>query len=199
MKLVVGLGNPGERYRSTPHNVGFAVVEELAFRGTMEWRDSRRVKAVVAEGVLAGERCLLVKPTTFMNLSGDAVGPLVRYFGVEVGDGLMAVYDDVALGFGVLRLRADGSSGGHRGVSSLIAHLGTQQFTRLRFGIAPSSGVVDGDLSDYVLARWPKSLQSELQAGVGRAADAVEEWIKNGITAVMNKFNTRNRTQAEEA
>lgn len=189
MKLIVGLGNPGRRYRSTPHNTGYHVVDELAARYKLSWRQARKLDAEFAEGNIRQIDCMLLKPTTYMNLSGEAVAPLVRGERLKVQEDLLVVYDDVALPFGRLRIRADGSSGGHRGMESIIAHLKTQQFARLRCGVGPGEQV--DDLARYVLASWPKSLRDEVEAMMSRAADAVETWLTNDLTTAMNLFNVR--------
>jgi peptidyl-tRNA hydrolase, PTH1 family len=191
MKLIVGLGNPGRRYARTPHNVGFDVLDELAARGALAWRQARRIDAESAEGRIAGERCTLLKPTTYMNASGQAIAPLARGDRFEVADDILVVLDDVALTLGRLRLRASGSSGGHRGLESIINHLATRQFARLRLGVGPEGGgAVDCDLARYVLAKWPKSLAGDVETMVLRAADAAEDWLGGDIGRVMTQFNS---------
>lgn len=191
MKLIVGLGNPGRRYARTPHNVGFDVLDEVAARSALPWRQARRVDAECAEGRVGGERCTLLKPTTYMNASGQAVAPLARGDRFEIARDVLVVLDDVALALGRLRLRASGSSGGHRGLESIIAHLATPQFARLRLGVGPEGGgAVDCDLASYVLAKWPKSLARDVEAMVVRAADAVEAWVGGDIGRVMTQFNS---------
>jgi peptidyl-tRNA hydrolase, PTH1 family len=191
MKLIVGLGNPGRRYASTPHNVGFGVVDELAARNGLKWARARRIDADFADGVIEGTECSLLKPATYMNASGDAVIPLVRGERIDVAEDLLIVLDDVALPLGRLRLRAAGSSGGHRGLDSLILRLGTSQFARLRCGVAPEEEEIRGDLADYVLAKWPNSLHEAVANVEMRAADAVEEWVRLDIAGAMNRVNPR--------
>ena len=183
MKLIVGLGNPGGKYRGTRHNIGFAVVDELARRGRVEF-DSAPVEALVAK-VRGAEPVLLAKPMTFMNASGEAVGGLARYFKIEPAD-LLIVVDEVQLPLGKLRARARGSAGGHNGLKSLIAHLG-DEFARLRVGVG--RGDQRRDLADHVLARFEADEAAEVERMTTRAADASEMFITSGIEAVMNAYN----------
>jgi PTH1 family peptidyl-tRNA hydrolase len=183
VKLIVGLGNPGGKYRGTRHNIGFAVVDELARRGRVEF-DSAPVEALVAK-VRGAEPVLLAKPMTFMNASGEAVGGLARYFKVEPAD-LLVVVDEVQLPLGRLRARARGSAGGHNGLKSLIAHLG-DEFARLRIGVG--RGDQRRDLADHVLARFEADEAAEVERMTTRAADASEMFITSGIEAVMNAYN----------
>ena len=183
MKLIVGLGNPGGKYRGTRHNIGFAVVDELARRNRAEF-DSAPVEALVAK-VRGAEPVLLAKPMTFMNASGEAVGGLARYFKIEPAD-LLIVVDEVQLPLGKLRARARGSAGGHNGLKSLIAHLG-DEFARLRIGVG--RGDQRRDLADHVLARFEADETAEVERMTTRAADASEMFITSGIEAVMNAYN----------
>ena len=183
MKLIVGLGNPGAKYRGTRHNVGFAVVDELAKRRSVEF-DASPVEALVAK-VRGAEPVLLAKPLTFVNASGEAVGGLTRYFKIEPAD-LFIVVDEVQLPLGKLRARARGSAGGHNGLKSLIAHLG-EEFARLRIGVG--RGDMRRDLADHVLARFEAAEAAEVERMTTRAADASEMFITSGIEAVMNAYN----------
>jgi peptidyl-tRNA hydrolase, PTH1 family len=183
VKLIVGLGNPGGKYRGTRHNIGFAVVDELARRRSVEF-DSSPVEALVAK-VRGVEPVLLAKPLTFMNASGEAVGALTRYFKLDPAD-LMVVVDEAQLPLGKLRARARGSAGGHNGLKSLIAHLG-EAFARLRVGVG--RGEMRRDLADHVLARFDADEAAEVERMTTRAADASEMFITSGIEAVMNAYN----------
>jgi peptidyl-tRNA hydrolase, PTH1 family len=183
VKLIVGLGNPGAKYRGTRHNVGFAVVDELAKRRSVEF-DASPVEALVAK-VRGAEPVLLAKPLTFVNASGEAVGGLTRYFKIEPAD-LFIVVDEVQLPLGKLRARARGSAGGHNGLKSLIAHLG-EEFARLRIGVG--RGDMRRDLADHVLARFEAAEAAEVERMTTRAADASEMFITSGIEAVMNAYN----------
>jgi PTH1 family peptidyl-tRNA hydrolase len=185
VRIVVGLGNPGERYRRTRHNAGFMVVDALADRIGVG-RGGEVAEAWLAPARLADEKLLLVKPLTFMNRSGVAVASVIALEGAAPGD-VLVVVDDVALELGKLRIRERGSHGGHNGLRSLIEVLGTDEFVRLRVGIR--RGEPEGDLADYVLAPFPDEDVLLVQEAVGRAADAVECVVREGTLAAMNRFN----------
>jgi len=184
VKLIVGLGNPGAQYRGTRHNIGFAVIDEIARRAAVGF-ESAPAEAVIAKWRRPEGGALLAKPLTFMNLSGQAVGELARYFKVDVPDVLIVV-DEVQLPLGRLRARARGSAGGHNGLKSVIAHLG-DDFSRLRIGVG--RGEQQRDLADHVLSRFEKEEAPEVERMTTRAADAAEMFITSGIEAVMNAFN----------
>ena len=195
MKLVVGLGNPGPQYRETPHNVGFRVADELAARWRVEsqWRldwDSMWVRSGPGPSAV-----LLLKPQTYMNLSGPAVQQAAAYFQIALPD-VLVVVDDVALPLGRLRARRGGSAGGHNGLRSLIQHLGTD-FPRLRIGVG--RGESDADLANYVTGRFPPGVRAEVEAAVLRAADASEVFLADGIERVMNVFNAASDNKQEDA
>jgi len=184
VKAIVGLGNPGPQYKGTRHNVGFDVVDELASRGSIRF-ESAPADALIAKWRRPEEAILLVKPLTFMNLSGQAVGELARYFKIELAD-LIVVVDEVHLPLGKLRARKRGSAGGHNGLKSIIAHLG-DEFSRLRVGVG--RGEDQRNLADHVLSRFEKDEAAEVERMTKRAADAAEMFITSGIEAVMNGFN----------
>jgi PTH1 family peptidyl-tRNA hydrolase len=186
VKLVVGLGNPGPQYRDTPHNVGFRVADELAARWRVEsqWRldwDSMWVRSGPGPSAV-----LLLKPQTYMNLSGPAVQQAAAYFQIALPD-VLVVVDDVALPLGRLRARRGGSAGGHNGLKSIIQQLGTQAFPRMRVGVGRGDG--DRDLSNHVLGRFEASERDTVSAALLRAAEASEMFIADGIERVMNAFN----------
>lgn len=185
MKLIVGLGNPGRRYRDTRHNVGFAVVDEVARRGGAVF-EAAPAEAVMARTPHLGSGVWLVKPLTMMNLSGVAVADLMRYFRIDVAD-LLVVADDANLPIGRLRARPGGSDGGHRGFRSIGDELGRTDWARLRVGIG--RGDPRRDLADHVLARFDEDERAAVEAAVRRAADAVEVFVREGIDRVMNAFN----------
>jgi PTH1 family peptidyl-tRNA hydrolase len=186
LKAIVGLGNPGEKYRGTRHNVGFAVVDELARRFQISGFEQAPFDALVARWRRPDdEPVLIAKPLTYMNASGEAVGALLRYFKVDVPD-LLVVVDEVQLPLGRLRARVRVSAGGHNGLKSIVAHLG-EDFSRLRIGVG--RGDARRDLADHVLARFDKDEAAEVERMIGRAADAAETFITSGIAAVMNGFN----------
>jgi PTH1 family peptidyl-tRNA hydrolase len=190
VKLIVGLGNPGAKYRGTRHNIGFAVADELARRANVSF-ESAPVDALIARvrppsGV--DQPVLIAKPLTFMNASGEATGALVRYFKVGLGD-LLVVVDDVELPLGKLRARASGSAGGHNGLRSLLEHLGPD-FARLRVGVGRGpEGDMRRDLADHVLARFDAGESAEVERMTARAADAADTFVASGIGTVMNRYN----------
>lgn len=185
MKLIVGLGNPGPRYAATRHNAGWRVLEALAARaGTGAWRE--KFEALLAEARRGSEKVVLARPLTFMNLSGQAVRELVDFWKVEQPD-LLVVVDDFALDLGRIRLRPEGSAGGHNGLLSIAAHLGHEQFARLRVGIGPMPKGVDQ--AAFVLSEFTASERPLIEEAVGHAADAAECWINNGLQEAMNRFN----------
>jgi PTH1 family peptidyl-tRNA hydrolase len=184
VKLIVGLGNPGAQYKGTRHNIGFAVIDEIARRAAIGF-ESAPAEAVIARWRRPEGGALLAKPLTFMNLSGQAVGEIARYFKVDVPD-LLIVVDEAQLPLGKLRARARGSAGGHNGLKSVIAHLG-DDFSRLRIGVG--RGEQQRDLADHVLSRFEKDEAAEVERMTTRAADAAEMFITSGIEAVMNAFN----------
>jgi PTH1 family peptidyl-tRNA hydrolase len=184
VKAIVGLGNPGSQYKGTRHNVGFDVIDEIARRQSVGF-ESAPAEALIAKWRRPEEAVLLVKPLTFMNLSGQAIGELTRYFKIELGD-LIVIVDEVHLPLGKLRARKRGSAGGHNGLKSVIAHLG-DEFSRLRMGVG--RGADQRNLADHVLARFEKDEAAEVERMTARAADAAEMFIASGIEAVMNAFN----------
>jgi PTH1 family peptidyl-tRNA hydrolase len=183
MKLIVGLGNPGEEYRQTRHNVGFMVADELAARHSLAWRNEGQVACAKRFG---SPEFLLAKPKTFMNLSGFAVAEFANYRNIDHGD-LLIVVDDVDLPLGRMRARARGSAGTHNGLKSVVEQLGTTDFARLRVGVG--RGDRRNDLADYVLAKFEAAEQAALNDIVTRAADAAEMFAAEDIETVMNRYN----------
>jgi len=182
MKIVVGLGNPGRQYERTRHNVGFQVLDILAERYGVVFAP-HKFQCLAAQVRVGVEKALLVKPLTYMNLSGQAVAPLVRFYKVPLED-LLVVYDDMDLPLGALRMRPKGGAGGHKGMKSVIQHLGSQDFPRLRVGIGRPPGRMDP--VDYVLSRFSAQEEEVMQIVRERAADAIEKWLREGIEAAMN-------------
>ena len=190
MKAIVGLGNPGKDYDGTRHNVGFEVVDELARR----WRTPLKSwKSVASLARVAEHDVVLVKPKTFMNLSGHAVSLTANFSHVEPGS-VLIVIDEAQLPLGRLRLRRSGSAGGHNGLKSVIEHIGTE-FPRLRIGI--ERGDRARDLSDRVLSKFPPAERDVMDRAVSRAADAAETFLKEGIAEAMNRFNAAEDQPAE--
>jgi PTH1 family peptidyl-tRNA hydrolase len=190
VKVIVGLGNPGKEYERTRHNVGWWVVDHLAdvwhFDG---WR--RDGDARVANGQVAGQKVRLVKPQTYMNLSGSVLRPYMRRAGWSPQRDLMVIVDEVALPLGSYRFRGNGSAGGHNGLKSVEGALGHQDYARLRIGIAPPPGRRRGDLSDYVLSEFGKSDAAVVKELMPTLEQALEQWLAEGIVPVMNRFNRK--------
>ena len=184
MKLVVGLGNPGRKYDGTRHNVGFDVLDLLAGRHRLEW-ESAPADALIAKWRPAS--VLLAKPLTFMNLSGYAIGELLRFYKIDLPD-LFVLVDDANLELGRLRARPSGSAGGHNGLKSIIEALGTEEFARLRVGVGRGDA---RDLADHVLAKFDPDERTEVAEAADRAADAAELFVTDGIGPVMNRFNRK--------
>lgn len=184
MKIIVGLGNPGREYSATRHNAGFLVVDELARRWNCQsWKNKSNAQVAEFRGT---EQVLLVKPQTYMNLSGTSVGELARWYKVDSED-IVVVFDDLDLPVGRLRLRMKGGSGGHRGIESLLTHLSKDTFARVRLGIGrPPEG---WEVADYVLSRFTAEEEPLVEQAIAKAADAVESIIKVGLTKTMNLFN----------
>lgn len=183
--LIVGLGNPGPRYAANRHNVGFRCLERLAAAHSLAF-DKRQKQARVARGTIHGWRVVLAQPQTFMNESGHAVMPLARFYRVGL-ERLLVVYDDLDLPLGTVRLRPEGGSGGHRGMQSIIEHLGSQDFPRLRIGIGRPPGQMDP--SAYVLQDLSAEEQPLLEEALERAVAAIETWLREGIEAAMERYN----------
>ena len=187
MKVIVGLGNPGREYAQTKHNVGFMFVDALANHlGVTEWRE--KFDALVAETRIGTEKVLLVKPQTYMNSSGESIRAAADYYKVDPED-ILIVYDDISLAPGQLRIRAKGSAGGHNGIKSIIAHLGTQEFPRVKVGVGEKPARMD--LADYVLGHFSKEEQATMDDAVKEAADAVCEIVNVGIAQAMNDHNRK--------
>ncbi|MFC4620366.1 aminoacyl-tRNA hydrolase [Camelliibacillus cellulosilyticus] len=185
MKLIAGLGNPGSEYEDTRHNIGFKVIDQLAKITDVKVRRAK-FNAIYGKGVIAGEEVILVKPLTYINLSGQAIQPFMRFFKVAMND-LLIVYDDLDLAVGQLRLRTRGSAGGHNGMKSIIQELGSQDFKRLRVGIGRPDG--RQPVIDYVLRPFPKTDIPAMTEAIERAASACQEWASTPFDQVMNRFN----------
>jgi len=188
MKLIVGLGNPGIEYQFTPHNLGFLTVDRLAER-LKTTVDNRHCKAVTGRAKIGSEDVLLAKPETFMNLSGLSVRELMEKYEVAPANDLIVVYDELDLPFGTLKIRPRGGTAGHNGMESILGALGTDEFTRVRLGIAPDHPVRDG--ARYVLAQFKKSQYETVDQLLDTAADAVTTIVTDGAQAAMNRFNRK--------
>jgi peptidyl-tRNA hydrolase, PTH1 family len=191
MYLVVGLGNPGKKYVKTRHNVGFEVVERIASeRGFAAWKTSGN--AEVSRGTIAGHDVLLAKPQTFMNLSGDAVGALLRFYKIEPAN-LVVVHDELDYELARLGVKSGGGHGGHNGLRSIMAHVG-RDFVRVRIGVGKPVSKEEG--ADHVLSRFDKGEESRVDEAVAKASEAVAKVIEKGVQAAMNEFNRRNEATA---
>jgi len=187
MFLVAGLGNPGEQYAATPHNLGFLVVDRLAARHNIRMT-RKECQALIGQGNIGGKTVLLAQPQTFMNLSGVAVKPLLEKNEITPGE-LILVYDELDLPWGSLRIRPNGRPAGHNGVADVIAKLGTQEFPRVRLGVHPGHPLSSG--KDYLLSRFTRQQNETLDSLVDFAADATESIISEGVEMSMTKFNRR--------
>ena len=185
MKLVVGLGNPGEKYSDTRHNIGFLIVDRLARRHDIVV-DRIKNKSLIGKGIVTGERVMMAKPQTFMNLSGEAVKPLFSYIDIETED-VIVIHDDLDLDFGRIRIKSGGGHGGHNGIRSIISHLGSREFIRVRVGIGKPPP--RWNVSDYVLSPFSADEREYLHHILEKSADAVEAIINDGALKAMNRFN----------
>ena len=186
MFLIAGLGNPGREYENTRHNAGFASLDALAKRHGIELT-TRKFQALTGSGYIDGQKVLLVKPQTYMNLSGESLRAACDFFKVDPEEGLIVIYDDISLAPGQLRVRKKGSAGGHNGIKNIIAQLGTQEFTRIKIGVGEKPAKMD--LADYVLGRFSKEEQPIIRESADRARAAVAEIITHDVASAMNKFN----------
>ena len=184
--LIVGLGNPGSKYEDTRHNVGFLAADELARRGSFSIQRVR-FKALTAPAEIGGQGVLVMKPTTYMNLSGEAVGEAARFYKIAP-DHVLVISDDVDLPLGKLRIRTGGSAGGHNGLKSIIQHLGSDQFPRLKVGVGGKPHP-DYDMADWVLGRLQGEDKKVMDESIKRAADAIECFLRDGPQRAMNRFN----------
>jgi PTH1 family peptidyl-tRNA hydrolase len=186
-KMIVGLGNPGEKYEHTKHNVGFDVLDILARRQGLKFTREKDFTADVASFFVNGEKILLVKPMTFMNESGKTVGPMMAYYGL-LEDDIIVIYDDLDMAAAKLRLRVKGSAGGHNGIKSIIAHIGTQNFKRVKIGIGRPQGKTP--VVNHVLSRFDKAIQPEIDVTFENAADAAMEFASGtDFIQTMNRYN----------
>ncbi len=188
MYVIAGLGNPGTKYENTRHNVGFMVIDMVAEKHHIPVTEKKH-RALIGKGMIGGERALLVKPQTFMNLSGESVREIIDYYKIEEKTELIVISDDISLPPGALRIRKKGSAGGHNGLKNIILHLGHDEFRRIRLGVGDKpSGY---DLADYVLGHFNEDDRALIVRSVERAAEAVEVMIAEGADKAMNQFNQK--------
>ncbi len=193
MYIIAGLGNPTKEYDKTRHNAGFGVVDELAERYNIDIGE-RKHRALCGKGVIEGHKVLLVKPQTFMNLSGESVRAVVDYYKIRPEE-LIVIYDDISLAPGQLRIRRKGSAGGHNGIKNIIAHLGTQEFSRIKVGVGEKPPRMD--LKDYVLSRFSKGEQEQMAQAFKEAAQAAVMMMTEGVDKAMNHFNMKKKVEEE--
>ena len=194
MKLIVGLGNPGIEYQFTPHNMGFLAVDRIAEQCGGVVVNNRHCRAQTGRARIGNEDVVLAKPETFMNLSGMSVRELIEKYEAQPASDLVLLYDELDLPFGTLRVRPRGRSAGHNGVESVIGSLGTQEFTRIRMGVAPDHPVGDG--ARYVLSQFKKAQYPVVDQVLDAAAEAVKVILAEGVQAAMNRFNRKAEEEA---
>lgn len=188
MYVIAGLGNPGTKYENTRHNIGFMVIDALAEKNRISVTE-RKHKALIGKGIIGGEKTILVKPQTFMNLSGESIREIIDYYKIEEKSELIVISDDISLNAGALRIRKKGSAGGHNGLKNIILHLGHDEFQRIRLGVGEKpSGY---DLADYVLGHFQEEDRALIAESVKQAAEAAEVMITEGADQAMNTFNKK--------
>lgn len=188
MFIIVGLGNPGKEYVNTRHNIGFDVIDKLAETENISVLEKKH-KALIGKGYVAGEKCVLVKPQTYMNLSGESVRQILDYYKVDETEGLIVISDDTSLDVGALRIRKKGSAGGHNGLKNIIAHLGHDTFKRVKMGVGEKPKGYD--LADYVLGHFSAGERKTMDDAAKRAVEAIRMMIAQDVDAAMNAFNRK--------
>lgn len=190
MFIIVGLGNPSKEYEGTRHNVGFEVIDKLAEKYNISV-DMKKHRAYIGKGMIAGQKVILAKPQTYMNLSGESVRSLLDYYKIEEEEELLIIYDDISLDNGQIRIRAKGSAGGHNGIKNIIAHLGGQVFPRIKVGVGEKPPKYD--LADYVLGHFSKAEQELMDEGYEKAIHATELILQGEMTEAMNEYNRKKK------
>ena len=192
MYIIVGLGNPGREYQNTRHNIGFQVIDAIAEKNNISVKE-KKYKALIGKGVVAGQKVLLVKPQTYMNLSGESVREVIDYYKIDEKEELIVISDDISLDVGQIRIRKKGSAGGHNGLKNIILHLGHDQFERIKMGVGEKPQGYD--LADYVLGHFTQMEQEILQDSIARALQAVETIMTEGVDQAMNRYNQKNKAE----
>lgn len=192
MFIIVGLGNPSKEYEGTRHNAGFEVIDKIADKYNISV-DTKKHRALIGKGIVAGQKVILAKPQTFMNLSGESVRSLLDYYKVDEETELLIVYDDISLDNGQIRVRAKGSAGGHNGIKNIIAHLGGQVFPRIKVGVGEKPPKYD--LADYVLGHFSKEEQERMDVGYEHAVSAAEMILTGDISTAMNEYNRKKKEE----
>lgn len=188
MKIIAGLGNPTKEYEGTRHNIGFSVIDSLASQYNIHMNEKKH-RAICGRGMIEGEKVLLIKPQTYMNLSGESVVEAVKFYKLNPEEDFLVIYDDIDLDVGRLRIRTKGSAGGHNGMKNIIAHLGTQTFARIRIGVGAKPK--DWDLADYVLGRFSGEDIPLIEEGKRNACEAVKIIIQQDVETAMNRLNVK--------
>ncbi len=192
MYIIAGLGNPTAQYQGTRHNVGFDVIDKLADRYNISV-EGRKSRAFVGKGIIEGQKVLLVKPQTFMNLSGESIRGLVDYYKIDPETELLVIYDDISLDVGQLRIRKKGSAGGHNGIKNIIAHLDSQVFARIKVGVGEKPKGYD--LADYVLGHFSKAEREKMEEGYDKAIDAIKLFLQDEMDQAMNLYNRKVKSE----
>ncbi|MCI8322072.1 MAG: aminoacyl-tRNA hydrolase [Lachnospiraceae bacterium] len=195
MYIIVGLGNPDKKYMNTRHNIGFDVIDAIAEKNDIVVGEKKH-KAVIGKGIVAGQKAVLVKPLTYMNLSGESVRSVIDFYKVDEKSELIVISDDVSLDMGQIRIRKRGSDGGHNGLKNIIMHLGHDEFIRVRMGVGEKPPRMD--LADYVLGHFSAKEREVMNEGARTATLAIETIIAEGPDAAMNRYNARKRPPREE-
>jgi len=188
MYIIAGLGNPGKEYENTRHNIGFDVIDKIAEKANIDVLEKKH-KALIGKGYLAGQKVVLAKPQTYMNLSGESIRELADYYKVDPETEIIIISDDISLSVGQIRVRKKGSAGGHNGLKSIIARLGTEGFMRVKMGVGEKPK--GWDLADYVLGHFSKEERKEMDEAALRAVDAVQMMVSGNADAAMNHFNSK--------
>ncbi|MCI5740694.1 MAG: aminoacyl-tRNA hydrolase [Lachnospiraceae bacterium] len=188
MYLIAGLGNPDKKYEHTRHNVGFDVIDELAEKYNISISEKKH-KALLGKGVIEGQKVVLAKPQTYMNLSGESIVELVHYYKIDPETEMIVIYDDISFAPGNLRIRQSGSAGGHNGIKNIIKCLGTQEFMRIKVGVGEKPK--NWDLADFVLGHFSKEERENLEDAIGRAMEAVGYMINGDVAKAMNEYNKK--------
>lgn len=195
MYIIAGLGNPGKQYENTRHNIGWQVIDKLADKHGIRVLENK-FKGLIGKGMICGEKVILVKPLTYMNLSGECIGEIVNYFKIDETSELVVIADDISLDVGFIRMRKKGSAGGHNGLKSIIAHLGHEDFIRMKMGVGDKPAGYD--LADYVLGHFTKEESKVLDESINNATLAIETIISEDIDKAMNLYNTKKVSKKKE-
>ncbi|HEX3075983.1 MAG TPA: aminoacyl-tRNA hydrolase [Lachnospiraceae bacterium] len=188
MYIIVGLGNPTREYTATRHNIGFDAITRIADDYNIAL-DTKKHKAICGKGVIEGQKVILAQPQTYMNLSGESIRELIDFYKIDPTSELIVIYDDISLDVGQLRIRTKGSAGGHNGIKSIIAHLGTQEFPRIKVGVGDKPK--NWDLADYVLGRFPEQEQPVIREALGNVSAACKCIVTQDINSAMNLYNKK--------